>query len=93
MLYTDTDLFFVHLFLENLAKDINAGLHLRNAFDFSEISNGHFSNLGRNNANLQAKEVGYFKEETKGNPIVECVCLRFNMYSFIVCDNQSPSQG
>ena len=86
MLYTDTDLFFLHFFLEDLAKEINSRPHLRNAFDFSEISNGHFSNLGHGNANLHAGEVGYFKDETKGNPIVEFVGLRHKMYSFTVCD-------
>ena len=70
MLYTATDSFFLHFFVEDLAKEINARHNLQDAFDFSEISNGHLSNLGRGNANLHAGEVGYFKDETKGNPIV-----------------------
>ena len=45
MLYTDTDSFFLHFFVEDLAKEINSRPHLRDAFDFSEISNGHLSNL------------------------------------------------
>ena len=85
-LYTDTDSFFVQFFVEDLAKEINSRSHFRDAFDFSEIGNGHLSNLGRGNANLHAGEVGYFKDETKGNPIVEFVGLRPKMYSFTVCD-------
>ena len=76
--------------MEDLANEINVRHHLRDAFDFSEISNGHLSNLGRGNANLHAGEVGYFKDETKGNPIVEFVGLRPKMYSFTVCDASEP---
>ena len=41
MLYTDTVSFFLYFFVEDLAKEINACFHLRDAFYFSEISNGH----------------------------------------------------
>ena len=93
MLHTDTDSFFFHFFVEDLAKEINTSTHLRDAFDFSEASNGHLSNLGRGNANLHAGEVGFFKDETKGNPIVEFVGLRPTMYSFTVCDASEPISG
>ena len=93
MLYTDTDSFFLYFFLEDLAKEISPRFHLRNAFDFSEISNGHLTNLGRNNADLNAGEVYYFKDETKGNPIIEFVNLRHKMYSFTVCDASEPIPG
>ena len=93
MLYTDTDSFFLDFVVDNLAKEINAHPHLRDAFDFSEISNGHLSNLGRGNADLHAGEVGYFKDETKGNPIVEFVGLRPKMYSLTVCDASEPIPG
>ena len=86
MLYTSTDSFFLHFIVEDLAKEINSRPHLRDAYDFSEISNGHLSNLGHGNADLHGGEVGYFKDETKGNPIVEFVGLRPKMYSFTVCD-------
>ena len=76
MLYTDTDSLFLHLFVEDLANEINARPYLLDAFDFSKISKGHLPNLGRGNANLHAGEVGYFKDETKSNPIVEFVGLR-----------------
>ena len=93
MLYTDTDSFFLHFFVDDLAKEINARPHLRDAFDFSEISNGHLSNLGRGHADLHAGEVGFFKDKTKGNPIVEFVGLRHKMYSFTVCDESEPIPG
>ena len=70
MLYTDIDSFFLHLFVEDLAKEIISRPHLQDAFDFSEISNGHLSMLGRGNSNLHAGEVGYLNDETIGNPIV-----------------------
>ena len=34
--------------------------------------------------------MGYFKDETKGNPIVEFLGLRHKMYSFTVCDASEP---
>ena len=79
--------------MEDLAKVINSRPHLRNAFDLSEIYNGHLSNLGRGNGDLQAGDVGYFKDETKGNPIVEFIGLRTKMYSFTVCDASEPIPG
>ena len=93
MLYTNTDSFFLHLFVEDLAKEINARPHIRDAFDFSKINNGYLSNFGRANANLHAGDVGYFKDETKGNPIIESVGLHPKMYSFTVCDPSKPIQG
>ena len=83
---TPTPIRFFHFFVEDLAKEIISRPNLRDAFDFSEISNGHLSKLGCGNANLHAGEVGYFKDETKGNPIVEFVGLRPKMYSFTLCD-------
>ena len=93
MLYTDTDSFVFHLFVEDLTKEINARPHLRDAFDFSEISNGQLSNLGRGNAYLHEGEVGYFNDETKGNPIVGFVGLRPKMYSLTMCDASEPITG
>ena len=90
MLDTDTDSFFLHFFVEDLAKEINLRSHLRDAFDVSEINNGHLSNLGRSNADLHAGDVGYFKDETKGNPIVEFIGLRLKMYLFTMCDASQP---
>ena len=44
--------------VKDLSKKINARPQLRDAFDFSEISYKHLSNLGRGNARLHAGEVG-----------------------------------
>ena len=93
MLYTDTDSFFLHFFVDDLAKEFNARPHLRDAFDFSEISTEHLSNLGRAEAGLHAGEVGYFKDDTKGDPIVEFVGLRPKLYSFTVCEASEPIPG
>ena len=72
--------------MDYLAKEINARPHLQDSFDFSEISPRPRSNLGRAGAKLHSGEVGYFKDETKGDPIVEFVGLRPKMYSFTVCE-------
>ena len=93
MLYTDSDSYFLHFFVEDLANEIKARPHLQDAFDFSEISPGHLSNLRRAGAGLHAGEVGYFKDKTKGDPIVEFVGLRPKMYSFTVCDASEPIPG
>ena len=93
ILYTDTDSFFLHFFVEDMVKEIKARPHLRDAFDFSEISPGHLSNLGRAGAGIHAGEVGYFKDERKGDPIVEFVGLRPKMYSFTVCEASEPISG
>ena len=71
--------------MDELAKEINARLHLRGAFDFSEIHTGHLSNLGHAGAGLHAKEVNYFKDETQSDPIVKLVSLRHKLFSFTVC--------
>ena len=74
-------------------KNINARPHVWDAFDFSEISSGHLSNLGCAGAGLYAGEVGYFKDETKGDPIVLFVGLLSMMYSFNVCEASEPIPG
>ena len=93
MLYTDTDSFFLHFFVEDLAKEIKARPQLFDAFDFSEISSGHISNLGSVGGNHHVGEVGYFKDETNGDPIIEFVGLRLKMYSFILCHADEPILG
>ena len=90
MLYTDTDSFLLYFFVDDLSKEINARPHLRDAFDFSEIHPGYLSNLGRAGAELHTGEVGYCKDETKGDPIVEFVGLRPTIYSFTVCRAAEP---
>ena len=92
-MYNETDSFFLHFFVDDLAKEINSRFHLRDAFNFSEIRNGHLSNLGRGNADLHAGVVGFLKDETKSNQIVEFVGMRPKRYSFIVCHASEPIPG
>ena len=84
MLYSDTDSFFLQLFLNNLAKKIKAHPELQNAFDVSEIEHTYISKLRGPRADVHGGEVGYFKDETKGYPIVKFVWLLPKMYSFTV---------
>ena len=93
MLYTDTDSFFLHFFVDDLAKEINSRPQLRDAFDFSEIEHTHLSQLRGPNGDIHGGEVGYFKDETKGDPIVEFVGLRIRMYSFTVCRATKYTKG
>ena len=58
---------------------------IRNAFDFSEISPHHLSQLGTTD-DKHAGQIGYFKDKCKGDPIIEFVALRLKMYSFTVCE-------
>ena len=90
MLYTNTDSFFLYLFVADLSKVINMRPHLWDAIDFSVIIISHVSNFKRGNSDLYAGNVGYFKGKTKGNPIVEFIILRHKMYSFNVCDASEP---
>ena len=83
-------MFFLYFFVEDLAKAIKAHPTLRDAFDFSEIYNGHILNFGLGNADLHAGKVGYFTKATKGNLIIEFVGLRLKMYLFTVCDESEP---
>ena len=93
MLYIDTNSFFLHFFVEDLAKEINARPYVRDAFDFSEISNGHLSNLERSHADVHAGLEVYLKNKSKGNLIIEFFGRRPNLYLFIVCDASEPIPG
>ena len=90
MLYTDNDLFFLHFFVKDLAKEINARPHFRDAFDFSEIINRHLFIIELGHADFYAGKVGYLKDKKNRNPIVEFINLHPKMYSFTVCDVFEP---
>ena len=92
-MYIDIDSFFLHFFVEDLPKEIKVRPQLFDAFDFNEISHGHLSNLGSVEGNQHAGEVGYFKDETMRDPIIEFVGLRPKMYSFTVCHADEPIPG
>ena len=89
----NADSCFLLFFVEDLGNEINVRPQRQDAFYFSKISKGHLSNLGRGNATLHAGEVGYFKDETKGDLIVEFVGLRPKMYSLTVCEASEPIPG
>jgi len=89
VLYTDTDSFFLQIFTEDLGHAIYSRPELREAFDFSEIPENHLSGLGSPN-DPHAGEVGYFKDECKGDPIIEFIGLRPKMYSFTACKAVPP---
>ena len=90
MLYTDTNLCFLQFVVEDLAKEINARPQVRDAFDFSEISREYISSLTRSTAQLDAGRIGYFKDECKGNPIVEFVGLRPKIMEAVEYDQRRP---
>ena len=92
-MYTDTDSFFLQFFIVDLAKEILSPSQLWDVFDFSEIEHTHISQLSDPRADVHGDEVGDFKDETKGDPIVEFVGLRLKMYLFTVCRDTKYTQG
>ena len=60
MLYTDTDSFFLLFFVEDLPHEIKSRPAVRDAFDFSDVSDHHLTGL---HSIENAGEVGYFKDE------------------------------
>ena len=93
MLCTDTESFFLQFFVDDLAKEINSRPPFRDAFNFSEIEHTHLSQLRGPIADVHGGNVGYFKDATKGNPIVEFVGLRPKMYSFTLCRATQYTEG
>ena len=89
MQYTETELFFLHFFLADMTKKINLRFHSWDAFDLSKSVLGTLFELGRGNVEFHTGDVGYFKDETKCDPIV-FIRLRLKMYWFIVCDASEP---
>ena len=83
MLYTDTDSFFLQFFVDGLKQALASKRGVLDAMDFSDVSSNHPSRL---HSDDHAGEVGYFKNECKGNPIVEFVALKPKMYSFTIMD-------
>ena len=81
MFYTNTDSLFLQFFVDDLPNEITSRPALRDAFDFSDVSDHHLTRL---HSIANAGEVGYFKDECKCHPIVEFVGLRPKMYSVTV---------
>lgn len=88
LLYTDTDSFLLQFYTHDLYKDVQ-NPKLRDMFDFSEIPIGHPSGLSCPNDPFGGR-VGFFKDETKGDPIIEFIGLKPKMYSFKVCSAVQP---
>jgi hypothetical protein len=89
LLYTDTDSLILQFFTPNLYGELLDAPQVRCLFDFSEIPTNHPSGLSSPEDPNKGK-VGFFKDETKGNPIIEFVALKPKMYSFKVCECQVP---
>ena len=84
MLFTDIDC-FCHLFVDDLAKEINVRINFWDTFDITKIISNNISNCGRVGNELNAEKIGYFKDETKSDLIVDFIRSQFKMYSFTVC--------
>ena len=87
MLYTDTDSLILQFFTGDLYRELLDPPQIRRLFDFSEIPANHPSHLSSPD-DPNKGQVGFFKDETKGNPIIEFVALKPKMYSFKVCECQ-----
>ena len=61
---------------------------MRGLFVFSKIPVNNSSYLGFPD-DLNKGKVGFFKDEFKGNSIIEFVVMKKNMYFFIVCECQT----
>ena len=83
MLYTETDSFFLQFNVEDLPNEINSRRALREAFNFSDVSDHYLTGLY---SIANAGEVGLFKDECKCHPIVKFVGLQPKMHSFTVMD-------
>ena len=88
MLYTDTDSLIIQFFTHDLYKELLDVPQLLGLFDLSEIFANHPSHHGFPDDPNKSK-VGFFKDETKGNPIIEFVALKPKMYSVKVCECQT----
>ena len=92
LLYTDTDSFILQFFTDDLYKEILEHQNIRNLFDFSEIPANHPSGLSTPN-DPNKGIVGFFKDETKANPVIELVALKPKMYSFTVAECCQPGSN
>lgn len=83
LLYTDTDSFIIKLDGDDIYKEIKDTPAVHEIFDLSNVPVDHPSGL-HDPDDPNASRLGYFKSETKMNPIIEVVALRPKMYSFTV---------
>jgi hypothetical protein len=84
-MYTDTDSMFLYIESPDAYAEIRDTQNIRGLFDLSEVSETHPCQGFCSPNDINAGKVGYFKDETKGNPIIEFVALKPKMYSFTTC--------
>ena len=77
LLFTDTDSFLYEIETEDFYKDISGDVKER--FDTSEYPDKHDSGIP---TGINKKVLGMFKDEAKGNNIIEFVGLRSKLYSY-----------
>ena len=80
LLYTDTDSLIYEIVTDDVYEDLRKIAHF---FDTSNYPKDHFL-YNTNNK----KRLGYFKDETGGNPIHSFVGLRSKMYAYYYQDNK-----
>ena len=88
MLYTGTYSLIIQSFTHNIYIEQLDVPQLRGLFDFNEIPANHPSHFGFLDEPNKGK-VGFLKDETKSNPIIEFVALKPKMYFFKVCKCQT----
>lgn len=81
LLYMDTDSFIYLIFTENLSRDM---LNNLDWYDTSNFPKNHICFSTKNE-----KELGTFKDETKGTPIVEFCGLKSKMYAYKTIEQTS----
>ncbi|XP_015787958.1 uncharacterized protein LOC107364979, partial [Tetranychus urticae] len=72
LVYTDTDSFIYHIKTENLYNDLK---YFANIMDFCDYPKNHSLHSEENK-----KKLGYLKDETNGDPIIEIIALKSKMY-------------
>ncbi len=75
LIFTDTDSLYYYVEMDNLEKILYEN---RELLDFSDYPEGH---PFKNNENRMV--LGKFKCETRGEPILEIVCLKPKMYCYL----------
>ncbi|XP_025017056.1 uncharacterized protein LOC112539083 [Tetranychus urticae] len=80
LVYTDTDSFIYHIQTENLYRDF---AYFANIMDFCDYPKDHFLHSNENK-----KKLGYLKDETNGDPIIEIIALKSKMYLIRSVNNE-----
>lgn len=88
LVYTDTDSFIFVVETEDFYKDLGEDKELGSYFDFSSYPEGHplYSTANK-------KKLGFFKDETNGDPVAEVVAVRAKMYSVLTKSGIQKNTG